>query len=373
MGRTLFAAALLSMVAHAGVAAERLTASQQDTIASAVASFMTGRTAPSVSLSVMIDGELEFSEAYGLADLENFVPAQEETVYRVASVAKSMTATAILQLAQDGTIDLSAPIQRYVPIFPARYGEVTVRDLLRHTSGVRHYRAGEFGSTRRCETLAEGLEIFVADAMEHPPGERVTYSSYGYVLLGIALENLTGKSFPDLMHERVFAPAKMVATRSDDPRALVANRARGYVKAEGGGVRNADLVDTTCRIPAGGLVATARDVAMFGRALLEGRLLEKEWVARMMASQLPAETVTRTLEFHGIPPEHQPPGFGFGWALGTETHEAAVWHGGNQQGATSILYLLPDQQIVIAILSNIQGQGEAITALADEIAVITQN
>jgi serine beta-lactamase-like protein LACTB, mitochondrial len=366
------AAILLLMLSTAAVASEPFADAQRRGIGVAIRSFMTEREAPSVSLAIMKDGKLAFSQAWGLSDLENFVPAEEETIYRIASVAKPMTAAAVLQLAQEGKIDLFAPVQGYVSAFPQRYGAVTIRDLLRHTSGVRHYKPGEFGTTRRCGELAEALEIFGADAMEHAPGERITYSSHGYVLLGLALENVIGKSFPDLMEERIFAPAGMVATRTDDPQVIIPNRARGYAKAADGGVRNADLVDTTCRIPAGGLVATAGDVARFGGALLEGRLLENDWLVMMTSSQLPPETVARTLEFLGAPPGYEPPGFGFGWALGTEKNGKAVWHGGNQQGATSVLYLVPDEQLVIAILSNLGGQGDAMVALADEIAVITQ-
>lgn len=370
MMKAVIGAALLLLSAGTRLAAGEPKSPSSDLVTAEVKRFMSRYEAPSVSIAIMQNGELVLAEAFGLADVENFVPAEDETMYRIASVTKPMTAAAVLQLAESRRLDLDAPIQRYVEKFPAKYGAIAVRDLLRHTAGVRHFKEGEFATTRRCEQLEESLQIFAADAIEHAPRERVTYSTYGYVLLGLAVENVSGMKFGEYMKKHLFTPAGMTSTRTDDYRALVPNRARGYMKSEAGSIRNADLVDTSCRIPGGGLISTATDVARFGNALMTEKLLSRASVAMMTAPQVPAETVKRTLAFLKAPAGYEPPGFGYGWAIGTPGNRTSVWHGGNQQGTTSMLYLIPEKRQVIAILSNIEGEGDAIVALADSVAAI---
>lgn len=366
------AAAPLPLSASAALAERESPESREARVSAAVQRFMATAGAPSTSVAIARNGAVTFRDAWGLADLENFVPAKPETVYRTASVAKPMTAVAILQLVDQGRIDLDAPVQRYVAAFPSRYGGVTIRDLLRHTGGIRHYRGDEFASTRHCSELSEALAIFADDALENEPGELITYSSYGYVLLGLAVEGATGSRFDEYMRTHVFEAARMRRTRGDDIRAVIHNRAAGYTGDGAGGIRNADLVDTSCRVPAGGLVASAEDLARFGAALLGGRLLKPELVAQMMQSQLSDELVRRTLRHMKAPPDARPPGLGLGWAIGTEKHPEAVLHGGNQQGTTSMIYLLPAEQIVVAILTNIEGKGAEITELAENLAELAR-
>jgi serine beta-lactamase-like protein LACTB len=334
--------------------------------------FMTTTGAPSVSVAVARDGKLVFEDARGLADLENSVPATTSSMYRLASVTKPMTAVAVLQLAASGKLSLDDRVQKYVPAFADAHGAVTIRDLLRHTGGIRHYKAGEFAATRHCNQLAEGLPVFASDPMANAPGEFITYSSYGYVLLGLAIERASGATFADYLHSNVFVPARMQRTKPDDVHAIVPHRVAGYTKRSDGSLRRADLVDTSCRMPAGGLLATASDVARFGIALLDGKLLAETSRAQMMTSQVPEETVRRTLDHLKAPPGYKPAGMGFGWSIGTERHPDAVLHGGNQQGATAMLFLVPKRRLVIAILSNLEAQGSAITLLAERIASLAE-
>ena len=343
-------------------------AEPSDRFEPAIRTFMTTAGAPAVSVAISKDSEVIYSRAFGLADVENSVPATRSSVFRIASVSKPLTATAVLQLVDAGRIDLDAPIQKYVPSFPDRYQGVTVRDLLRHTGGIRHYKGDEFASTRHCGSLAEGMEIFAGDAMANAPRAMITYSSYGYVLLGLAIESVSGMPYSEYVRRRILGPARMTRTRVDDIHAVVANRAAGYRRGSDGSLERPDLVDTSCRVPAGGFLSTAEDLARFGTALLSGRLLPERQLSEMMKSQLTAEIVSRTLAALHAPPDFHPPGLGFGWSIGTAKHPDAVLHGGNQQGATAMLYLIPKRSLVIAILTNIEGEGDRITTLADDLA-----
>lgn len=322
--------------------------------------------APAISVAVVDRGRIAYSRAFGSADLENAVPATPATVYRTASVAKSFTAAAVMQLVASGRLDLGRSIRAYVPELPASYANVTVRDLLRHTGGVRHYRDdAEFVTTRHCDTLSQALAIFAADPLEHAPGEKITYSSYGYTLLGLAVERASGMPYADYMRTRVFAPAGMTATRLDDL-AVVPHRARGYRRARGAPPTNAPLLDTSCRVPAGGFVTTAEDMARFVAALDTGALVPPAQLGEMTRSQITREMVARTLAGIQLPAGYVPPGMGFGWAV--EPDGSAAYHGGNQPGFTSMLYYVPARHLGVAVLTNLEGGGDALTEAARRIA-----
>ena len=341
----------------------------------AVTAFIAKLKAPAVSVAVVDDGRIVLNRAWGTADLENAVPARPESVFRIASVSKPITAVAVMQLVEQGKIDLDAPITRYVPGYAH---PVPVRDLLRHTGGVRHYKNNaEFASTRRCETLAEGMEVFAKDPLEHPTGQGVTYSTYGFVLLGLAVEQASGLSFPEYVRKNIFEPAGMTRTRVDDLHAVIPGRVEGYARTEAGEIRHADLVDTSCRIPAGGFVSTAEDLAKFAAAVMDDRLLKPATREQMMRSQVSEATVAAALaklKAAGVevPAGYKFPGLGFGWAVGTQSTPEAVNHGGNQQGATSMLYLLPEERRAVVVLTNLGAQGQAVTELAEQIAAATK-
>lgn len=322
--------------------------------------------APGVTIAVASRGRIAYARGYGMTDVENAVPATVASEYRTASVAKPFTAVAVLRLVRSGKLSLGKSIRTYVPELPAQYDKVTLLDLLRHTSGVRHYRdEGEFVTMRHCDSLQQALAIFASDPLEHAPGEKITYSSYGYVLLGLAVERASGVRYDDFMQAAVFEPASMHATRIDDLD-IIPHRARGYTRTAKRTLRNAAPVDVSCRRPAGGFVSTAGDLVRFAIALDTGALLDTASVHEMMQSHITPVMIANTLAGLKVPPGFEPPGMGFGWAVEPDGH--AVYHGGNQPGFTSMLYHVPAQHVSVAVMMNIEGAGDEITALAREIA-----
>jgi CubicO group peptidase (beta-lactamase class C family) len=300
--------------------------------------------------------ELVWSAAFGEADLENDVPVRTDTMFRLASVSKPITATAVLQLSERGRLDLDAPIQRYVPGFSEKAWPVTARLLLAHLGGVRHYREGEFGSTRRYASASDALHIFSDDPLAHEPGTRFLYTSYGYNLLGSAVEGASGQSFMDYVRANVFEPAGMFTARDDDSQALIPRRAQGYAKNAFGELRNSGLADTSNKVPGGGLCATVEDVARFSMALQGGVLLSRDGVARMMTRQ-------RTRD-------GKPVGYGLGFFLTERDGIKEAWHTGGQQRVSNVLYLQPDRRIAVVLLTNLEGIGPQLTDLAREIAAV---
>ena len=312
--------------------------------------------APGLSIGVVRDRELRWSAGYGLADLENDVPATAASVYRLASVAKPITATAVLQLAERGRLDLDAPIQRYVAGFPEKPWPITSRQLLAHQSGIRNWTAEEFHNTRRFTSIAESLVPFKDDGLLFEPTTRTQYTSLGFTVLGAVLEGAGGAPFIEQLHTSVFQPAGMESARDDNVFAIVPHRARGYFRHGDGTLANAPLADTSNRIPGGGLVATAEDVARFASALQRGLLLKPETLQMALTPQ----------KLRG----GRATGYGLGWVIGRRGTRREAYHVGGQPQVSTVLYTQPDAGIAVVILANLEGIENALLDLARQLAGI---
>jgi CubicO group peptidase (beta-lactamase class C family) len=299
---------------------------------------------PAVTVAVAADGEMRWSQGFGLADLENFVPAKGATVYRLGSVSKPITAVAAMQLWEAGRLDLDAPVQKYVASFPEKpEGVVTARLLLAHLGGIRHYQGDEIGSTRHYTDLTEPLKIFSADALIAPPGAKYSYTTYGYNLLGAVVEAAAGQRYLDYVRTRIFEPAGMDRIRDDNRIAVLPNRARGYTKQNDGQVVNCGLADTSNKIPGGGFAGTAGDLVKFALAVRSGKLLKPSTVETLFTAQ-------KTSDGKRV-------GYGLGWALESVNGRPAVGHSGGQQGTSTMLLMLPQEGHVVAVMCNLDGAG----------------
>lgn len=315
------------------------------------------RDVPGLSIGVVDDGRLAWSAGFGLADVENDVPATARTVYRTASIGKPMTAVAVLQLAERGLLDLDAPVRRHCPAFPREDTRITPRRLLAHTAGIRHYvprsREREIYNTRRYRSVGESLEAFSDDPLAYEPGTRHEYSTFGYNLLGCAVEGAAGTSYLRYMEERVFGPAGMADTRDDDPRAVIPRRAAGYVRDSAGGLGNARFADMSNRLPAGGFVTSVEDLARFAIAFMDGTLVSDSTRRAMLEPQ-------RTANGEVVP-------YGLGWGLfpGEDWYGLAeAFHGGGTPGVSGMLYLIPERRFAVALLANLEGLDERVDLCA---------
>jgi serine beta-lactamase-like protein LACTB, mitochondrial len=311
-------------------------------IDSVVAAFMAAHHVPGLSLTIGLDQHPVWSKAYGLADLENAVPVTTSSVFRTASIGKPMTATAVMQLWQEGKLDLDAPVQTYCRAFPPKRWPVTARQLLAHRSGIRDKTPEEETNYRHYESIEAALTIFANDSLLFEPGTAFRYTSYGYDVLGCVIEGASGMSYLDYMTRRVFGPAGMRHTRLDDARDVIPHRVRGYVLDETGRLWNSVHDDMSNRIPAGGFVSTPEDLARFATALLGGKLVADS--ARRLMWQVQAGPGSPT------PDE----GYGLGWALSDWYGVQEVSHGGGTPQACALLYLLPAKGFVVAVMMNLE-------------------
>jgi serine beta-lactamase-like protein LACTB, mitochondrial len=358
------AGALAALVAFASVAsAAALSPRQVARMDSVVQAAIARQQIPGLTIAVVADGEIRWSNAYGLADVENQVPARTATLFRIASTSKPITAVAAMQLAERGKLDLDAPVQKYVPAFPVASQPVTTRQVLAHLGGIRAYKPNEGEQTRNYASLTAALDVFKDDSLVAAPGTRYQYTTFGYTLLGAVIEGASGMTYRDYLREHVLGPAGMTSTRPDDIAAIVPNRARGYSPLVYGRFdgkwKNAILMDPSYKIPGGGLLSTCEDLARFAIAVMSGKLLGRESFERMT-------TMQRTTD-------GKETGYGLGWYLGAWKGRGggpAMWHGGVQPGTTAELKLLPRQRVAVAILANLEGGGrlglgEAADAILD--------
>jgi CubicO group peptidase (beta-lactamase class C family) len=297
-----------------------------------------GLGAPGLSLAVAARGQIVWSASCGYADLASRRYATAITRFRIGSVTKPLTATALAVLADTGRVDLDAAVQRYVPSFPSHGGAITLRRLAGHLAGIRHYRTpSESVNRRHFPDVGATLRIFARDGLVARPGTRFSYSSYGYDLIGAALERATSTPFPALLQKYVLAPAGMQHTTFAD--APAAERATFYEVTDAGGTRQAPPIDLSDRVPAGGVLSTADDLARFGIALTGGKLVRAVTAKRMFTSQ-------RTTS-------GRPTGYGLGFEVHPSPYGTFVGHTGAVDGGTAVLLIHPASGAVLALTTNL--------------------
>ena len=320
---------------------------------------------PGLSSAIARDGDVIWSRAYGLADVENEVPARPETAYRSASIGKCITATAAMRLVERQELDLDAPIQDYSEAFPPKPWTVTARHLLSHTAGIRHYGGPhdreEQTSVVHYASVADALAPFKDDPLLFEPGTEWSYSTYGYDVLGCVLEGAAQMGFMDIVRTEVFEPSGMADSCADDPSALVPHRAAGYIRVSGE-LRNAVHVDMSNRLPAGGYLTTAPDLARFAAKFIDGEL-----VSRATRDAMLTELRLRNGDTVN---------YGLGWAIvedATGHPDGTAFHGGSSPGASGMLYIDPARRLGVVLLSNLEDAPERLDVVRALAAIVAES
>ena len=294
---------------------------------------------PGMSVGLYKDGGL-WAKGFGYADLENRVPATPASSYRLASITKTITAVAVLQLVDAGKIDLDAEIQAYVPFFPQKKWPITVRQLLGHVAGITHYRDYTVeGHLKEPKNTREALAIFQDADLVGEPGTIYNYTTYGFNLLGAAVETASAESFGDYVSGHIFEPLGMKDSRLDNPRDLIPNRVRGYALADRE-IRNSEFVDVSSRFGGGGMRSTVLDLIKYGRAVIEGKVL-REGTRRLMATSMVLRSGFLT-------------GYGMGWTVQPWNGHFTLSHSGSQPETRTYLVLFPKDEFAMAFAANLE-------------------
>jgi len=323
---------------------------------------------PGLSLAVVRGGKVVKAQGYGLASIELNAPATADTVYRLASVTKPIVATAVLLLVRDGKLGIDDKIGRYLEKTPEAWREITIRQLLTHTSGLKDHLNELHGETCNGTSPEEILAQIGTLPLSFAPGASWLYSNTGYLVLQVIIKKVSGQSFEEFLAAREFAPLGMKATRRNSPGDVIANRAAGYVwdgegNAGAGRLRNSPFLEPTLYDNAdAGLVSTVLDLARWDAALSgDGLLMAPEREALWAAVKLAGGATYP---------------YGLGWHLETQhletqssdgkTGHRLAYHDGNRQdGATAMARYLDDGLTVI-VLTN-RGNANA-TRIAREVA-----
>lgn len=302
--------------------------------------FVEEQQIPGFCISVYQDGEMLWSEGFGYADLELKVPTDPaETKFRIGSVSKSFTSIALAQLYEAGKLDLDVPIQTYVPSFPKKKYDVTLRQLGGHTAGIRHYRGEEFLSTQRYATVDEGLVIFAEDTLLFEPETDYSYSSYGWNLISAAIESAAEENFLTYMVDEVFGPMHMENTVADYPETIIENRTNFYVLVNDT-LQNAPWVDNSYKWAGGGFLSTTEDLIDFGKMLMEPGFLKAETLDVLFTSQKTTDG--------------QPTNYGIGWFDRTDgSGRRWTGHSGGSVGGTTMFMFNREENIIVAMAANL--------------------
>lgn len=350
---------LLFAAAHpAGVSAQnqKLSPQRRAALAEAVSKFMAANQIPGLSVSAVEHGQFVWSEGFGMANLKDRVPATSQTLFRLASISKSLTATGAMQLWERGKLDLDAPIQKYCPAFPEKSAPITTGELLGHLGGIRHYNSEsnadpEIGNTKHfADPISAGIKFFANDPLVAPPGTHFHYSTQGYTLVGCAIEGASGQKYVDYMRENVFAPAGMASTQVDNNTAVIPDRTSFYAKNKSGAIVKAEPLDSSYKIPGGGWLSSADDMARFEVAILTAKLLKPATVRLMWTPQKPSDGSKDS--------------YGLGWDIDTHDGVRTVEHDGGQQGTSTCFIIAPAKGDGIVILINLEGADASALANA---------
>lgn len=298
--------------------------------------------APGAAVLVAKGDRVLYRAARGMADLELGVALAPEFVFRIGSITKQFTAVAVLQLVEQGKVKLDDDITKHIPEFNAHGKRVTVEMLLNHTSGIKSYtELEEFHDGRQAQEARpeEILALFQDRPFDFEPGTKWHYSNSGYVLLGMLIERVTGRSYADYVDQEFFGPLGMRHSRYGSNEAVVPGRVSGYIP-DGEGFQNAAYLSPSWPYAAGALLSNVDDLHAWNRALHSGRIIKPETLKRAHASvMLPDGKDTR---------------YGYGWSVAAVQGAPSVEHGGGINGFVTHALYLPQEELFVAVLTNLE-------------------
>lgn len=296
---------------------------------------------PGLQIAVWQNGKIVWSQAFGKADVEKNLLVKSDTKFRVGSISKLLTAAALMRLNEKKMIDLDATVQKYVTTFPQKKYPVTIRELAGHTAGIRHYEMKDFVNFAGAEftNTSDGLRIFSDDPLKFEPETEYFYSSYGYNLLGAAIEAAAKKDFAKVVEDEVLKPLQMKNTTGDLDDAKIKNRAVFYSVGGDGKFSVAAKIENRHRLPSGGYLSTAEDLTKLGAAFLSDGFLRKKTLETVLTSQKlksGAET-----------------GVGIGWRIKKKPDGGRIFHhGGAIEGGRAFILIDENSKTVVVLLAN---------------------
>ncbi|SDE90397.1 CubicO group peptidase, beta-lactamase class C family [Pricia antarctica] len=313
---------------------------------------------PGFSITVLKEGKTLLQKGYGYADLERKIPVDAaKTIFRIASVSKPIAATALACMVFDGSIDLDISFYEYVPYYPKKKWDFTIRQLASHTAGIRGYKGVEYGLNRPY-TIKESIAIFKDDDLIFEPGRGYFYNSFDWVLVSLAMQEASGIPFEEYVRQKVLHPLELENTfaechpnstrgfgeapRDEESTAFFSGQNRQdqtkFYSKNRLGFRTAIPVNNFYKLAGGGYLSTSADIAKLGQAYLDGTILPEDIRSQFLTSQ----TV-----------KGKPIYYGLGWQVSADTKGRPYYgHVGSGVGGYSNFFVYPEERMVFAILVN---------------------
>lgn len=304
--------------------------------------FLQEETIPGMAISVSKGGDLIWSKGFGYANLETKKEVlPDKTQFRIASISKSICAAGLAKLADDGKLDFDASIYTYVPDFPKKEYDFSVRQVGGHIAGIRHYNGNEFIMNEKM-SIVEGLNIFKDAPLKFKPGSEYSYSTYGWNLLSVVVQNVSGIEYNKYMQDTFFDPLQMKSTTVGLSDQDMPNRTQFYRKTNAGTIVLGPPVSNEHKVAGGGYIATSEDLVKFGNEIISPTILSETSVNELVTS---LATDDGELTDYGV---------GFG-VVTTKNDTPRYSHSGGGVGATTFLLMYPQEDTVIAIVTNLSG------------------
>lgn len=308
----------------------------------AATNFAEKEKVPGMAISVSKNGKLLWSEGFGYSNIEEKIEVNPSvTQFRIASISKSLTAAALAKLMDDGLLDLDESLYTYVPDFPKKKYDFTVRQVGGHIAGIRHYNGSEFILNKKM-SIVEGLDVFKESPLKFEPGTDYSYSTYGWNLLSVVVQNAAKTEFNTYMTQKIFNPLNMPNTTLDLSDKDMPNRTLFYNKTNSGNIRLGPEVSNEFKVAGGGFISTSEDLIKFGNEIISPKMISQTSIAELVKEQ---HLTNGKGTDYGV-------GFGIGK---TKKGTVSYSHSGGGIGATTLLLMYPEEGIVIAIVTNMSG------------------
>lgn len=296
---------------------------------------------PGVSVAVRRDNKIIYQRGFGLADLAAKVKIEPKTNFRLASITKQFTALSIMLLENEGELSFDDPIGKFFPKFPVNESEITIQNILQHTSGILDYENYMSDTLTIPLKDQDVLEILLEqDSTYFPPGTLHKYSNSGYAILALIIEKISGKSYAEFLDENIFTPLGMNNSIAfENGISTISNRAFGYANSDSGFVFS-DQSLTSAVLGDGGIYSSTTDLLKWNESIENATLLKKEKLSlAFQKTQLPDGKVAD---------------YGFGWRLDPYRNIERKYHTGSTCGFSNIYMKLPEFNLTVIVLINIR-------------------
>lgn len=294
---------------------------------------------PGVTVLVARKGQIIYKKAFGMANLEYNIPMQVDNIFRIGSITKQFTAVAILQLMEQGKLNLQDEITKFIRDYPVHGHKITIEHLLTHTSGIQSYTDMKDFEEKMTLDLkpSEVIAYFKNQPMKFAPGTQFQYNNSGYFLLGYIIEKVSGKPYQQYVEDNFFKPLGMSNSLYGSDSKIVKNRAGAYDK-DSTGVINAPFMSMTQPYAAGSIQSTVEDLFKWHQAVHSYKMVKKESLDKAFTKY--KLTVGRETDY------------GYGWFLLNIQGSPTIEHGGGINGFLTQSIYLPKEDVFVAVFSN---------------------